>query len=195
VSVTVLSNRRSFLLVSCAGVGSALLPRIGNTAQVGNVRFDDVLNASGVRLKLQGAGVYYYKRLLKAVAAALYLDDQASAGDPLADVAKRLEMEYFWGVSGKSLVAGSTAMLARNLPPAKLAALQPQIDTMHTLYRDVAAGDRCALVYLPDVGTSLFHNGKLLGTVSGTEFASAYFSIWFGEQPMDAGLKRQLLGR
>jgi hypothetical protein len=192
--VTVLLNRRSFLVLSCAVVGTALLPSTGDAAQIGNVRFDDLIDASGVRLKLLGTGVYYYKRLLKAVAAALYLDDRASAADPLADVAKRLEMQYFWGVSGKQLVAGSTALLARNLPLAKRAALQPQIEAMHALYRDVAAGDRCALVYLPGVGTSLLHNSKLLGTVAGAAFAAAYFSIWFGDQPMDPSLKRQLLG-
>jgi hypothetical protein len=65
---------------------------------------------------------------------------------------------------------------------------------MHALYRDVKPGDRCSLTYLPGVGTWLTLNGQILGTVAGAEFAAAYFAIWFGQQPMDASLKRKLLG-
>ena len=45
------------------------------------------------------------------------------------------------------------------------------------------------------VGTTLLYNDKRLGTVRGAAFASAWFSIWFGEKPLDTGLKRKLLGQ
>ena len=89
---------------------------------------------------------------------------------------------------------GSAAVLARNLSAESRAALQPRIDEMHALYRDVAVGDRCALMYLPGLGTSLLVNGAELGSVAGSHFAAAYFSLWFGERPMDARLKEKLLG-
>jgi hypothetical protein len=49
-------------------------------------------------------------------------------------------------------------------------------------------------MYVPGDGTSLLYNGKRLGMVPGAEFAAAFFAIWFGEKPLDPGLKRKLLG-
>jgi Chalcone isomerase-like len=187
-------DRRSFLAAAAAAVGGALTPSLGVAAQIGDVRFDDNLHLPGGRLRLLGAGLYYYKRLLKVAAAALYLDDQADACDPLADIAKRLEMQYFWSVTADKLIAGSNALLRRNLSAEQREKLQPQIEAMHALYRDVERGDRSALMYLPGTGTSLLYNGEVLGTVAGADFASAYFAIWFGERPLDLGLKKKLLG-
>jgi hypothetical protein len=189
-------DRRTFLLAAASAASGALVPSVpAFAAQIDNVRFEDRLKARDVTLKLQGAGLFYYKVLFKAAAAALYLDDRTRPTDVLSDVAKRLEMEYFWSVKATDLIAASKAILARNIAPQRLAALQPQIDAMHALYQDVASGDRCSLTYLPGVGTWLTRRGKILGTVPGAEFASAYFSIWFGDKPMDAGLKQKLLGQ
>jgi hypothetical protein len=187
-------DRRSFLLAAAGTAAAAGLPRLSSAAQIDNVRFEDKLKAREITLKLQGAGLLYYKLLIKAVAAGLYLDERVGPAQVLSDVAKRLEMQYFWGVSAQDLVKGSEAMLQRNLGSETIAALRPQIDQMHALYRDVKAGDRCSFTYMPGIGTWLTLNGKILGTVAGADFAAAYFSIWFGNKPMDAGLKRKLLG-
>ena len=187
-------HRRSFLAAVAAASGGAVLPSFTSAAQVDQVRFEDRIRASDVSLKLRGAALFYYRLFIKVAAAGLYLDDRASPGDVLADVAKRLEMQYFWSVKSKDLVKGTEVLLARNLSSAKLTDVRPQIDAMSALYRDVQAGDRCALTYLPGTGTTLALNGQTLGTVPGREFAAAYFSIWFGDKPMDAGLKKKLLG-
>ena len=187
-------NRRSFLAAASAFCGGALIPALAPAAQVDQVRFDDLIRASDVSLKLRGAALFYYKLFIKVAAAGLYLDDRARTGDVLADVAKRLEMQYFWSVSAQDLVKGTEVLLARNLPAEKLAAVRKQLDAMNALYRDVKAGDRCSLTYVPGAGTTLALNGKNLGTVTGRDFAAAYFTIWFGDKPMDAGLKKKLLG-
>jgi hypothetical protein len=187
-------DRRCFVLTAAGAAASALLPKPALAAQIDTVRFEPKLKARDITLRLQGAGLLYYKYLIKAVAAGLYLDERVPPQKLLGDVAKRLEMEYLWGVSAQHLVAGAEAMLGRNLPAERLAKLRPQIDAMHALYRDVKPGDRCSFTYLPAVGTWLTLNGEILGTVPGADFAAAYFSIWFGEQPLDAGLKKKLLG-
>ena len=187
-------HRRSFLAAVAAGSGSALFPSFSFAAQVDQVRFEDRIRASDVSLKLRGAALFYYKLFIKVAAAGLYLDDRAASGDVLTDVAKRLEMQYFWSVKSQDLIKGTEVLLARNLAPEKLAAVRPQIDAMSALYRDVSPGDRCALTYVPGAGTKLALNGETLGAVPGRDFAAAYFSIWFGDKPMDAGLKKKLLG-
>jgi hypothetical protein len=187
-------HRRSFLAATAAACGGTLLSSLGSAAQVDQVRFDDRIRTSDVSLKLRGAALFYYKLFIKVAAAGLYLDDRATSGDVLADVAKRLEMQYFWSVKSKDLIKGTEVLLARNLSPEKLAAVRPQIDAMSALYRDVRAGDRCSLTYVPGAGTTLALNGQTLGAVPSRDFAAAYFSIWFGDKPMDAGLKQKLLG-
>jgi hypothetical protein len=187
-------HRRSFLSALTAFAAAPFVPSLSSAAQHDPMPFRDDLQGSNLRLKLIGTGVYYYSVFIKVAAAAFYLEDSARNADVLANVAKRLEMQYFRGVQAKDLISGSAALLARNLQAETLTTLQPQIDQMHNLYQNVVAGDRSALTYVPGVGTSLELNGTKLGTVGGADFASAYFSIWFGQRPIDPGLKRKLLG-
>jgi hypothetical protein len=187
-------NRRSFL-AAAAGAAASALARSAAGAQIDQVHFQDQVQTRDKTLTFQGAGLVYHNARIKIVAAALYLDRKCSSSGVLADVPKRLEMEYFRRIQAQDLIAGSEDLLARNVAQDQLAVLRPQIDAMHGMYRSLRAGDRCSLTYLPDVGTWLTLNGQLLGTIAGAQFAAAYFSIWFGHQPMDAGLKRKLLGR
>jgi hypothetical protein len=162
--------------------------------QVDKVQFHDRLRAGQVLLRLNGAGLVYYKAIIKGLAAGLYLDESAQSPDVLADVAKRVEIEYFWSLKAKTIAAALEAPLVANLSAEKLAQLRGDIDRLHAAMVDVKPGDRYALTYLPGVGTWLTHNGKTLVTIPGADFAASYFSIWFGDRPMDARLKRQLLG-
>ncbi|MEX2174420.1 MAG: chalcone isomerase family protein [Pirellulaceae bacterium] len=162
--------------------------------QVGRVRFEDQVRAGSTLLHLQGAGLVYYRSLIKGLAAGLYLDERTKPQDILADVPKRIEIEYFWSLKATTISGALAKPLAANVPAARLAALQEKVDRLHAAMVNVQAGDRYALTYVPGIGTWLSHNGKTLQTIPGAEFAAAYFSIWFGDQPMDPKLKRQLLG-
>jgi hypothetical protein len=187
-------KRRLFL--GLAGVAGGLaLAGMARGAPLGSTQFEKELSISNTKLKLLGTGLYYYKLFIKVAAAALYLEPQARRDEVLGDVAKRLEMEYFWGVKASDLVAGSDAVLSRNISADTRARLGPEIEQMFKLYQNVSAGDRVALMYLPGAGTTLLYNGKRLGTVRGADFAAAYFSIWFGDKPLDSGLKTKLLGQ
>jgi hypothetical protein len=71
-------------------------------------------------------------------------------------------------------------------------ALRDRLAHLHAHYEDVEPGDRYALTYLPGVGTELSKNGRRLAVVSGSDFAAAYFSMWLGDDPIDAGLRDAL---
>jgi long-chain acyl-CoA synthetase len=165
-----------------------------SAAQVDQVKFEDRLKAGRVMLRLQGYGLAYYKVVFKGLAAGLYLDETKQPDDVMDDVAKRLEMEYFWSIKAETLIKASEKLLADNLSPEQLAVLRPKIDELHSYFTDVKPGDRCSLTYLPGVGIWLTQNGKIRGTVADAELGKVYFSIWVGEKPMDAQLKKQLLG-
>lgn len=182
-------------LVWAGSLGAAASATTASAAEVDKVSFDDRLKAGDTHLQLQGCGLMYYKTVFKALAAALYIDEKADTTNPMADVPKRIEMEYFWSLKGKDIVAASDKLLTDNVPADKLERLRPAVNELHSFYRDVKPGDRYALTYMPGVGTWLTLNGKMLGVVRDPEFATTYFAIWFGEKPMDVALKDQLLGK
>jgi hypothetical protein len=136
-----------------------------------------------------------YKLFIKAYVAALYLGDGTVGGDALADVPKRLELNYFWSISGAEFGKASDQVLAQNVDAQTLAALRPRLDRINAWYRDVKPGDRYSLTYVPGVGTELALNGNRLGVVDGADFAAAYFRIWLGDSPIDSRLRNQLLER
>jgi hypothetical protein len=50
--------------------------------------------------------------------------------------ARGLEIEYFYGIAAEDFRRATVEMLARNVAPESLAAMQPQIEALNTLYRD-----------------------------------------------------------
>ena len=172
-------------------VASAVGPAFAT--EIENVQFSDGYRFDNVTLRLNNVGLMRYKVVFKAMVAGLYMQEGTPTDQVLADVTKRLEIEYFWALKANDIVRASEQLLARNVDERTLRELKPQLDLMHSLYEDIQPGDRYALTYLPGRGTYLTLNGKLRGTVPGADFAAAYFSIWFGKQPMDESLKRQLM--
>jgi hypothetical protein len=59
---------------------------------------------------------------------------------------------------------------------------------------DIAKQDELAVDYRPGTGTSLIHNGKVLVTIPGAEFARSAFMIWMGPKPPSTDLKTGMLG-
>jgi hypothetical protein len=169
----------------------ALQPSFAATIE--GVEFPEVYRAGDVEMKLNCTGLLRYMTIFKGYVAALYLGAGARPEDVLADVPKRLELSYFWAIEGKEFGPAGEKILANNIDAAKMAALRPSLDRINALYRDVKPGDRYSLTYLPGRGTELALNGEPLGLIAGSDFASAYFSIWLGPKPLDAALKAQLL--
>ena len=162
---------------------------------VEGVRFPAAVELPGTRLELAGAALLRWKLVVRAYVAALYLGAGARPEEALADVPKRLEIEYFHGIGAEDFARVTLDRVRLNVSEAEFERLKPQIDALNRLYRDVAPGDRYALTYEPGVGTTLAKNGIALGTIPGPALARALFAIWLGEVPVDASLKQALLGR
>lgn len=61
---------------------------------------------------------------------------------------------------------------------------------------ETKAGDAFNLMYSPmETAISIFKNGKYEGKIEGFEFKKAFFGIWLSENPVDKGLKEDLLGK
>jgi hypothetical protein len=164
-------------------------------AEIEGVTFPDRYVVQGVDLELNGTALLRYRVFFKVYVAALYLGQGVAPEDLFADTPKRLEIEYFYAFKAADFAKSTIEGIARNVAPGAFEDLQPRIEEMNRLYRDVAPGDRYALTYLPGVGTELSLNGAPLGRVAGAGFGAAMFSIWLGDVPLDSDLKRRLLGK
>ncbi len=178
----------------------ASLTLVGASAQadtIDGVEFVEQVQigeGGGGDLELRGLATLRWRRLIKAYAAALYLDDGTPSHRVFDDVPKRLEIEYFWSIEGDDFGPAAEQILARGMSEADLTALRPRLARMHAAFRSVRPGDRYALTYVPGRGTELSLNGERLVSVPGADFAAAYFAIWLGEQPIDGGFRDRLLG-
>ncbi|MEW5755543.1 MAG: chalcone isomerase family protein [Pseudomonadota bacterium] len=172
------------------------LSNTGNAdpVRIKDARFDAGFSLSDPPLQLRGAGLLKYAVFIDVYAAALYLPPQTASAQALEpDVAKRLEIVYFVDITREQFAAAAMKTLARQLSDTDMQKLRDRINQLHALYRNVSKGDRYALTFQPDQGTTLELNGNVLGAIPGADFAAAYFSIWLGEEPIAPALKDTLL--
>ncbi len=185
---------RTPFLTSLALTAALALAAPAGAARVEGVPFAPRLEGTGGgALDLCSAGLLRYKVVFRAYVAALYLPDCDGLPRVLDDGAKRLEISYFWAIPAAKFGEAADAILARSLPAEEIDRLRARLDTLHAAYRDVEPGDRYALTYVPGRGTTLSLGDVELATIPGADFARAYFGIWLGDEPGDAGLRRRLL--
>jgi hypothetical protein len=139
-------------------------------------------------------GLLRYLGLFKVYAGAFYLEKGAPINDALSDRAKRIEVEYLRTFKGEDFGPATVEMMKKNVDKATVDKLRRQIDYHNSLYEDVGPGDRYALTYIPGRGTELALNGEPKGVIEGADFATALFSIWIGQEPIDESFKRQIMG-
>ena len=175
-------------------VSAALLALPAAAAEIEGVRFAEVRQVAGVDLRLHGVGLLRHRMVVKAYVAALYLAAGARPEQALADVPRRLEIEYFWPIEAEDFGPATLEGIARNVDAETLDRLRARIERMSRAYEDVERGDRYSLSYVPGVGTELARNDEPLCLIEGADFAAAIFSIWLGAAPLDRSLKAQLLG-
>jgi len=165
-----------------------------NGAEIEGVHFENTYETDGIQMKIQGTGLLRYLGFIKAYVGAFYLEEGSSIEDVLSDKPKRLEVEYFHALKGEDFGISTNKVIAKNTDALTLEKIRPQIDYHNSLYEDVQPGDRYSLTYIPGRGTELALNGKTKGIIKGADFASALFSMWLGESPMNEPFKKQLLG-
>lgn len=165
-----------------------------SAAEIEGVVFQDSITVEGQELPVRGTGLFRYLVFIKAYVGVLYMPDDISSERVLADIPKRLELEYFHPIKGEDFGAATNKILAQNLDGETLERLMPRVEMYNALYRNVKPGDRYAMTYVPGKGTELALNGEPLGTIEGEDFASAMYAMWLGDKPMNRSFKRQLMG-
>ena len=168
-------------------------PAHAEALDVDGVTFAGATEWNGTPLRLQGAGLLRYRVFIKAYVAALYLGAGVATDTALADVPRRIEIEYFWSINGEDFGRVAEEHIRATVDAETFEEIRLPLAQLNALYEDVKPGDRYALSYLPGIGTGLSLNGERKGVIPGSKLAKAMFGVWIGERPLSASLRAQLL--
>jgi hypothetical protein len=155
----------------------------------------DQLTEDGARFELAGATTFRWMSIVKVYDARLHLGNGEPAAKVFADIPVRLQLTYHRGFTAAEIIKGGDTLLARNVKADALVSLRERLELINRAYRDVREGDSYTLTYVPGKGTTLRLNGSPLVSIPGHDFASAYFRIWLGDDPISKSMRDTLLGR
>ncbi|MGA8147708.1 MAG: chalcone isomerase family protein [Gallionellaceae bacterium] len=167
--------------------------------EVAGVKLDDYANVADARLQLNGAGVHTML-IFRVYVAGLYLGRKTKNAEVVLEDAgpKRVTLVMKRDQSSQNLVDTFNQGLAANNSPVKLQALDTSIRDLATIFevvKELEEGDVISIDYIPAFGTRVSINGVEQGRVDGgLEFYNALLRVWLGDNPVDSGLKKELLG-
>ena len=168
------------------------------TVQSSSAATDSTLSELRVSMNLTGSHRFVYRMFFKLYDACFYTDaEQVTDIDRLlnGENALLLEFDYLRTIKKSIILESSEKILAKNMSPTELTAIQERVNQINAVYQTVGKGDRSALSYVPGKGTTLWINDQAVITIEGKDFAQLYFRIWLGEQPISQQMRDALLQR
>ena len=175
---------------------------VAAAAEVEGVKLADKVQladtGAGPELQLNGAGVRT-RLVFKVYVGALYLPKKQAMPDAIiADTGvKRVALHLLRDVASEQFFSALNDGLKSNHTPEQLAKLDAPIKQLEAIFKTVKAaktGDVILIDYVGDAGTRITINGEAKGAIPGAEFNRALLRIWLGANPVDAGLKKAMLG-
>lgn len=184
--------------VRMAALVAALLAVPGvHAAEVAGVKIDEQIKVGSNELVLNGAGLRT-RVFVKVYIGALYVTQKATTPAGLLDASspRRMNLRMLRDIDAETLYNALRDGLKDNNSEAELAALKGPVDRFAEIMKKIGTaknGDTVAIDFTADgVGVSL--NGEARGKVASAPFARALLKVWIGDNPVDASLKKALLG-
>jgi hypothetical protein len=167
----------------------------GFAAEVAGV----ILPDEDQKLVLNGAGLRK-RAFFQVYAIGLYLPERktAAADAIAAPGAKRVAMHMLRDVGAHQFGGALNEGMKDNHSEAEMKALEPRVKQLLAAMesiKEAKKGMRITLDWVPAAGTQLTVDGKPTGApIPGEDFYRALLRIWLGENPVQADLKKALLG-
>lgn len=190
-------HRLSATLVLCL---AALTSPLARAATLEGQSFDNAIRFADSTLRLNGLGMRAVY-IIKGYVAGLYLTGRATTEQEVKAMPgpKRVQMRMLLSVDSiefnKALVSG----IRKNATQDELARLDERIVVFGQAIKAIGTlnkGDVINLDFVPDQGMTMTVNGTRRGPViMGSDFYDAVLGIFVGNRPVDAKLKRGLLGQ
>jgi hypothetical protein len=179
-----------------AGMVVGLFAAVALAAEVGGVKLDDKVSMGAQELVLNGAGVRT-RVVFKVYVASLYLPQKATElATVLSKSPRRIQLNLLRTLSADQLVDALNEGLAENNTAAELAAVKSQVDQLAMImksFKEVKEKDVITLDFV-DGATRIGLNGEAKGSIGGDAFNQALTKVWLGDKPVQADLKKSLLG-
>ena len=163
------------------------------------MKLEDRVQVDGRSLELNGIGLrtrYFFS----VYVAGFYLEKKVSSARDAMDAggAKRVIFVMMREARAEQFVQSIDYGLRANSTPEELERVQPQIDALFSMIRNIGEakkGMRIVLDYAPSArATTLVVDGAAQGTpMPGEEYYRMLLRIWFGDNPAQESLKQALL--
>lgn len=170
------------------------------SASLEGLQFDDQVRLANRDLHLNGLGVRAVF-IFKAFVAGLYLGDKASEGQAAVHHPgpKRLQLRMLVEIGANDIKNALVNGMRKNVSAAQWALMQGRAAEFSRTIDAIGLtrpGDTISLDYLPERGLLLAVNDiPRGGAIAGQDFYAALLEIFVGDDPVDLGLKRGLLGQ
>lgn len=185
-----------YRLLACVVLsGGALMGTPAMAKDVAGITIPNAVTLDDTELKLNGAGVRT-RFFVKVYVGALYVKEpQTTTAAVLAATSPRsVRMHILYDeIPTAKLVGAWNEGFSGNTSETELTALQLRITQFNALFPTVRKGD---VIRIDLVGETaeVWINQDRKGAIAGSDFQQALLKIWLGEKPVDAGLKRAMLG-
>lgn len=161
--------------------------------ELAGVKMADSMSLEGKELKLNGIGLRT-KVFFKVYVAGLYVETPNKDGAALisSDQVKHISLKMLRDLDKGKITEAIREGFDKN-SKAQLPALKERLDKLLASINDLKSGQSLNITYVPAKGVTLGGDaGKL--TIEGKDFADALFAVWLGSNPVEADLKKGLLG-
>ncbi len=165
-------------------------------AEVHGVKLPDSIALAGKALTLNGAGVRTKSIFnIKVYVAGLYLETASKDAYRIVDTdgVRRIVLRMTHNAPRQRMKDEFLDGLERN-SRVELPALRERLDRLFRAIPDLKEGHELAITYVPGKGTSIKCTNGGEVSVPGKDVADALLRVWLGKDPLDADLRRRLLG-
>ena len=167
-----------------------------SAADIGGIHIEDKASVAGQELVLNGSGVR--KRVVFHVyVASLYLPQKAvDLAGVLAKGPRRIRLDMLRTLSADTFIDALNEGLEANNSASEMAAIKPGVEELASIMKRFGQVKEKDVVTLDfyDGTTHVGLNGEGKGAIAGEAFNQALTRIWLGDKPVQADLKKALLG-
>jgi hypothetical protein len=160
------------------------------------VKLPERTTLGGQEVMLNGAGIRT-RAIFKVYVGSLYVPERSTTMQGvLARAPRRVQLDLLRNLSADQLVDALVDGLKDNNGAAELDAVKPQVDELVRIMRsfgEVKEGSVVTLDFV-DGATRIAQDGTTRGSVAGEPFNRALLRIWLGDHPVQADLKKAMLG-
>jgi chalcone isomerase-like protein len=183
---------QSFAIASIVWMSTS----VAIAADIGGVKLDDKASVGGTDLVLNGAGIRT-RAMFKVYVGSLYVPAKATTIDAvLTKAPRRIQLNLLRDLSGDQLSDAVNDGIKEANSPAEVDAVKAQTDQFIALLKGASPfkeGNVITFDYV-DGATKIAVNGAAKGSVQGEAFNRALTRIWVGDKPVQADLRKAMLG-